>query len=176
MIFHALFSIKQNLFPAIDNDDGSAYQSIVDNVFIYGGGKNYLGNDKRWLRNLIIFPERWSGDPCAQLWGGESHYFVDNTCITNSSQPIGLDGTIKGFQCKILWNDPENLKRVAHTERNVYFMNGQWSLSCGNATSNTHTFTLPEMQAHGRCLETSVKNVAGLTAKALAAMVVDTLL
>ena len=28
-----------NLFPAVDNDDGSAYMSIANNVFVYGGAK-----------------------------------------------------------------------------------------------------------------------------------------
>ena len=160
-----------NLFPAIDNDDGSAYQSIVDNVLVYGGGKNYLGNDKRWLRNLIIFPERWSGDPCAQLWGGEMHFFVNNTCVTNSSEPLGLDGTSKGFKCRIDWQDGDNLKRVAYAASNTYFMSGPWSLYCGNATSDSHLFTLAEMQEHGRSLGTSVRAVADLSVEALAKMV-----
>ena len=58
-----------SLFPFVDNDDGSAYFSIVGNVGIYGGGKNYLGHDKRWAKNLIIFPDHWAGDPCVQIWG-----------------------------------------------------------------------------------------------------------
>jgi hypothetical protein len=24
----------------------------------YGGMKNYLGHDKRWVENLIVFPDR----------------------------------------------------------------------------------------------------------------------
>ena len=47
-----------NLFPTIDNDDGSAYFSAARNVLIYGGVKNYLGHDKRWVDNLILFPDR----------------------------------------------------------------------------------------------------------------------
>ena len=27
-----------------------------------GGGKNYLGHDKHWADNLIIFPDRWAGE------------------------------------------------------------------------------------------------------------------
>ena len=33
-------------------------------------GKNYLGHDKRWADNLIVFPDHWAGDPCVQIWGG----------------------------------------------------------------------------------------------------------
>lgn len=36
-----------NLFPAVDNDDGSSYFYISDNFLVYGGAKNYLGHDKR---------------------------------------------------------------------------------------------------------------------------------
>ena len=25
------------------------------------GGKNYLGHDKHWAENLIIFPDHWAG-------------------------------------------------------------------------------------------------------------------
>ena len=40
-----------NMFPAIDNDDGSAYYRMVRNVLVYGGAKNYLGHDKIWARH-----------------------------------------------------------------------------------------------------------------------------
>ena len=35
-----------NLFPAVDNDDGSAFYWIASNVVAYGGFKNFLGSDK----------------------------------------------------------------------------------------------------------------------------------
>ena len=82
-----------SLFPFIDNDDGSAYFSAVGNVGIYGGGKNYLGHDKRWADNLIIFPDHWAGDPCVQIWGGPEHYFVGNECVVGTS--LG-DGCMPG--------------------------------------------------------------------------------
>lgn len=41
-----------NLFPSVDNDDGSAYFRIAQNVVAYGGFKNYLGHDK--VRNALI--------------------------------------------------------------------------------------------------------------------------
>ena len=34
------------MFPAVDNDDGSAYYWIASNVVAYGGFKNFIGNDK----------------------------------------------------------------------------------------------------------------------------------
>ena len=51
-----------NLFPAVDNDDGSQEYWISRNVMVYGGTKNYLGENKVWDSNLIVAPERWSGD------------------------------------------------------------------------------------------------------------------
>ena len=53
---------------------------------IYGGGKNYLGHDKHWSDNLILFPDRWAGDPCVQIWGGPEHYFVGNECVVGDGQ------------------------------------------------------------------------------------------
>jgi hypothetical protein len=35
-----------NMFPAIDNDDGSAYFFASRNLLVYGGAKNFLGHDK----------------------------------------------------------------------------------------------------------------------------------
>ena len=46
-----------NLFPAVDNDDGSERLYVSSNVAIFGGMKNYLGQDKVWDGNLIVLPE-----------------------------------------------------------------------------------------------------------------------
>ena len=122
-----------SLFPAVDNDDGSSMFSIEKNVMIYGGGKNYLGHDKRWVANLIIFPDRWAGDPCVMIWGGEQHFFVGNECImgngsgsgNNSPEPlafpdpVGLDGTREGAHCKIDFSDAANEVLVGDIKNNT---------------------------------------------------------
>ena len=61
-----------NLFPAVDNDDGSAYYEMSSNAVAYGGFKNFLGNDKIWRENLILYPNGRtvsSGNgPCIMAW------------------------------------------------------------------------------------------------------------
>ena len=162
-----------NLFPAIDNDDGSSYYRIADNFMVYGGGKNFLGHDKIWFRNLIVHPERWSGDPCAMIWAGKNHYFENNTCILapgSRTEPIGLDGATKSFDCKIDWNDPENLTFVGRTANNTYFMDtrlGAWGFECGNGTASTHFFTMEEVQKRGWETGSAVLDIENMTADAI---------
>ena len=165
-----------NMFPAIDNDDGSAYYRMVRNVLVYGGAKNYLGHDKIWDGNLVAFPDRWVGDPCAQLWGGAHNNFVSNRCVVgqglaahthNASDlpaPLGLDGTAKGFQCRIDLSNATLRNHTGFTASNAYWtVNASWSFGCGNATSNSTTFTLPMLQTQGWALGSTVGDVAGLT-------------
>ena len=161
-----------NLFPTIDNDDGSSYFYIDNNFLVYGGAKNYLGHDKRWISNLLAFPGRWSGDPCAQIWGGKNHLFASNTCIVAPGNPsIGLDGSMKGFECKIDWNDPHNnnLEFVGQTASNVYYMDeaAEWGFGCGNDTSPNHFFTMKEMQTHGWEIGSVVKDRNELNSDAI---------
>ena len=157
-----------NLFPTIDNDDGSSYFYIAKNLLVYGGGKNYLGHDKIWISNLLIYPGRWSGEPCAQIWGGKNHYFAENTClIAPGDPPIGLDGSTKGFACKIDWKDPENnLQFVGKTANNSYYLdkNDVWGFGCGNGTSPNHRFVMEELQKHGWELGSTVQDSKVLTA------------
>jgi hypothetical protein len=41
---------------------------------------------------------RWSGDACAQLWGGENMAYVANECVMAATghDALGMDGTRKG--------------------------------------------------------------------------------
>ena len=98
-----------NLFPALDNDDGSEHYWNARNVLIYGGTKNYLGQDKVWDSNLIIFPGRWSGDPCLCAWGGRNHVFTNNTCITDTDFPLSLDSSVEGDTCNVNYTDSSAL-------------------------------------------------------------------
>ena len=159
-----------NLFPTIDNDDGSSYFYIAKNLLVYGGGKNFLGNDKSWVSNLFVFPGRWSREPCAQIWGGKNNHFEGNTClIAPGDPPIGLDGNMnaKNFRCKIDWNDPENnLEFVGKTANNSYYLdkNDKWGFGCGNGTSPNHLFMIEEMQKHGWELGSSIRDSKLLSA------------
>ena len=162
-----------NLFPAIDNDDGSSYFHISENVLVYGGAKNYLGHDKIWTKNLIVYPGRWSGDPCAMLWAGNNHHFVENICIVDpKSTPIALDGTNQGFECGINWDDPTSLKLVGMSSNNSYFVDDvkSWGFSCGNSTAPDHFFTMAEMKAHGWELNSSVHESESLSPDDIIAM------
>lgn len=162
-----------NLFPTIDNDDGSSYFLISDNFLVYGGAKNYLGHDKIWAQNLIAYPGRWSGDPCAMIWAGKNHRFEGNTCIVGpKSSPIGLDGTTQGFECVINWDDPQNIDFVGRTANNSYFLHDvdSWGFSCGNGSASGHFFTMAEMQTHGWEWNSSVRDSRSLSAEAIIAM------
>ncbi len=84
-----------NLFPAVDNDDGSAFYYIASNVVAYGGFKNFLGNDKVWRANLILYPDGrtvGSGNgPCVMAWGGANEVYENNTCVTRADGSPGVD-------------------------------------------------------------------------------------
>ena len=146
-------------FVAIDNDDGSSYYYIAKNFLVYGGGKNYLGNDKLWISNLFVYPGIWS---CVQLWGGKNHYFAENTCLVGPGDPpIGLDGSTLGADCLINWDDPvNNLPFVGMTANNTYYLdvNYEWGFGCGNGTSPDHFFSMDELQKHGWELGSLVKD------------------
>jgi hypothetical protein len=162
-------------FPTIDNDDGSSFFSAEANVLIYGGAKNYLGNDKRWVGNLILFPDKWSGNPCCQLWGGENHVYHHNECIlgsVNSSfpEPVGLDGTREGLHCKVDFKNESNLALLGKLSDNLYWtQDGGWGYTCGNTTAENHYFTLAEMQAAGQSIGSNVQPAADITVATLEA-------
>ena len=46
----------------------------------------------------------------------------------------------------------------------------QWGFGCGNATAANHDFTLPELQAAGWALGSTVADVGELTAQDVVAM------
>jgi hypothetical protein len=171
------------LYPAVDNDDGSRFYFISSNVVASGGFKNFLGSDKRWEKNLIVFPDRMWGDPCAQLWGGENNRFEMNTCLLgrppNSelqllSEPIGLDGTTGLFPCKVDFENKTLTRTTAFLRANRYYtVDGTWLVTCGNRTTNAtkgemHNWTLADMQAGGWELGSHVHPLADIDAAAVA--------
>ena len=154
-----------NLFPCIDNDDGSAFFLIEGNVCVYGGGKNFLGNDKIWRNNLFAFPGRWSGDPCLQAWGGVNNLFTGNVCYQNgTSYPLGLDGSVRGKECVVDYDGGEGaLEFVANTTNNTYWVAGgdeRRMFSCGDGKGDgDRVFGLKEMQGAGFEVGTVVEDL-----------------
>lgn len=109
-----------NLYPAVDNDDGSQHYFIAENVAVYGGMKNYLGLNKKWVKNLIVHPGRWSGDACLTAWGGQEHVYSENTCITNNGFPQAFDSSVEGDKCTFNYSDVTSAPFLPSTHGNVY--------------------------------------------------------
>jgi len=141
-----------NLFPSVDNDDGSQNMWVQGNVMIYGGTKNYLGSDKVWDSNLIVFPNRWSGDSCLTAWRGTGHVFTNNTCwIPSSDSPNYFDASPAGSSCVANYSDPSIAPFLPFFARNTYgTYSGEMRLGCdGN-------WSLGDMQAVGQELGTQL--------------------
>ena len=68
---------------AIDHDDGSKFFIDEENVLVGSGVKNFLGNTKHFIGNLMIGAGE-KGICCYQSDGGNghaNHIFANNTCI-----------------------------------------------------------------------------------------------
>lgn len=134
-----------NLYPAVDNDDGSQKYIISGNVAVYGGFKNYLGQNKRWLGNLVVFPDRWSGDACLTAWGGEEHVYENNTCVTTNGFPQAFDADVEGNNCVFNYSDAVTAPFLPATRNNVYATpDGSFQTGCQTL------YTLAELQALGQ--------------------------
>jgi hypothetical protein len=76
---------------ALDHDDGSQLFRDEENVLVGSGVKNFLGNTKHFVGNLIIGAGE-KGICCYQSDGGNghsNHVFANNTCIYGAN---GSDG------------------------------------------------------------------------------------
>ena len=158
-----------NLYPAIDNDDGSQLYWNAYNVAVYGGMKNYLGLNKKWVGNLILFPGRWSGDACLTAWGGEEHVYSENFCVTNNGFPMALDSSVEGDTCTMNYSDPTSAPWLPLLHGNTYSTpDGSFSTGCDTQ------YTLAQLQAQGQELgSTAVKGytISDLLARAAALVV-----
>jgi hypothetical protein len=135
-----------NLYPSVDNDDGSSLYWVANNVMIYGGAKNYLGDTKIWQSNIIVFPDRWSGDACLTQWGGEHHVFSNNTCVVQSDFPLALDSSIEGNTCAVNYTDPAAAPFLASLRENTYHTaSGGYENGCA-----APYYTLAALQAIGQ--------------------------
>ena len=71
---------------AVDNDDGSSFYSIHDNLFFGAEGfkMDYGGHDSRFFNNLVMV-EPYDGSNCINVGGfkaGIGDAFFNNTCIS----------------------------------------------------------------------------------------------
>jgi hypothetical protein len=141
-----------SLFSCLDHDDGSEYYLDTRNVCAFVGMKNYIGQNKIWDSNLIVFPEgsasqNRSGMPC--IWTSmdmagikselpcsarpcrTQEVFTNNTCLTYSSTPLEYD---MFNETDLALSGKENTT-VPYTSRNRYYLrspyqfHGKWNLS-----------------------------------------------
>ena len=143
-----------SLYTCLDHDDGSDYYLDRQNVCVFAGMKNYLGQNKIWDNNLIVYPEgansqNRTGMPC--LWtsmnlpvvNNETPYcmeqpcrtrevFINNDCVTAMERPLEYDMFDKMDLQK---NGPWNTT-IPFTAGNRYFLRNttdyyfdQWNLT-----------------------------------------------
>jgi hypothetical protein len=76
---------------ALDHDDGSQFFRDEENVLVGSGVKNFLGNTKHFVGNLIIGAGE-KGICCYQSDGSNghsNHVFANNTCIYGANRTDG---------------------------------------------------------------------------------------
>eukprot|EP00051_Salpingoeca_urceolata_P011751 m.146017 g.146017 ORF g.146017 m.146017 type:complete len:892 (-) comp17236_c0_seq5:56-2731(-) len=140
-----------NLFPSFDHDDGSAFYHVSNNVVVWGGFKNFLGHDKIWTGNLLLYPGRWSGG-CLTAWGGPGHVYTNNTCVSQSGMPLQFDSSDGTKPCYIDYHNASSVTNVPKTGNNVYWTpQGTFALACSQ-----NRWNLAELQALGQELGSSV--------------------
>ena len=143
------------LYTCLDHDDGSDYYLDQRNVCVFLGMKNYLGQNKIWDNNLIVYPEgaksqNRSGMPC--LWTSmdlpvskddpassfcsfqpcrTKEVFINNTCVSSFGRPLEYDMfNLTDLELKGPWNTT-----IPYTANNRYFTKGAqysfegWNLS-----------------------------------------------
>ena len=120
------------LFKALDHDDGSQFHNDNDNFMIFGGCKNYLGNHKQCVDNVILYPgtsgRSAGGHRCQTDDNGvfAEQFYSGNTCATE-------DGRILDFSSC----NPSNVNTTAyHTFSNTYLVDASSTLQgpCNSGT------------------------------------------
>merc|ERR1712025_488523 len=74
----------------VDNDDGSSWYHIHDNIFYCADGfkMDYGGHDSRFYGNLVVSVP-YDGQNCVNLGSfkkGHGHAFYNNTCVSGVDQ------------------------------------------------------------------------------------------
>jgi hypothetical protein len=149
------FSCPKNggsLFSCLDHDDGSEYYLDTRNVCAFAGMKNYIGQNKIWDSNLLLFPEGaksqnrsgtsciWTSMdmagnqaklPCSTRPCHTQEVYTNNTCVTTSESPLEYDM----FNETDLAMSGIRNTTIPYTARNRYFLKdpyhfrGRWNLS-----------------------------------------------
>jgi hypothetical protein len=123
-----------------------------------------------WDSNLVIFPDRWSGDPCLCAWGGEGHVYSNNTCITMNDSPQGFDSSVSGNTCSVNYTDPSAAPFLPTAHLNTYHTpDGTFFEGCA-----APYYTLASLQAVGQELGSAV--IKGYDTDALVAQARNMLL
>merc|ERR1712060_134112 len=100
---------------------------ITNNAFIYGGAKNYLGDDKIWINNLIVFPSHWpGGGDCITAWSGLYHIFENNQCICNHANPLAY------IACSPTDFGQSSKEMPFGANNSIFVPNAKFVFDCGN--------------------------------------------
>ncbi len=140
----------------IDHDDGSAYWSDSHNFLAYGGWKNYLGHSKRAMRNLYVYPDKFSPDNRCAVTNGQSlgvaasgygDVFVENHCLLNKESVYQIGSCSE-----------ENLEDFfpQTADNNYYTPSGKIVIECGDSR-----WSLKEFQDRGFDVGTSQSKPVG---------------
>ncbi len=85
-----------------------------------------------WDSNLIVIPERWSGDSCLTAWSGKHHVYTNNTCVTPAtSAPVYFDSSPSGATCEADYTNASQAPLLPFFARNTYYTyNGTTQRKC----------------------------------------------
>ena len=85
-----------------DHDDGSQFTNDLDNMMVFGGCKNYLGNHKQCDANVILYPgtsgRSAGGHRCQTDDNGvfAEQFHLGNTCATNDGRILDFANCNRG--------------------------------------------------------------------------------
>lgn len=139
----------------LDNDDGSSWYHIHNNVFYCADGfkMDYGGHDSRFYQNLIISVP-YDGQNCinvASFKKGHGHKFFNNTCVSGvdrwgwssgTGAPIDVTHTRKGPDMDHIGHISQCDPSIVEVHSNRYYTpNGNASMTC-----NGKNTLIPEVQ------------------------------
>jgi len=154
----------------IDHDDGSSFYHDHDNVLIYGGYKNYIGNDKQAHFQLYLYPDGDRYDmltPSRHRGGGGGtsccdfdssaprEVFANNTCF------MGFNPFIYYFSgCDVT----KLVDHVPLTANNTYYMppGNRTSFHC-NVQGRDQVLSISDFQKYGYDLGSTEQTNPGMT-------------
>ena len=115
----------------IDNDDGSSFYHITDNIMLGEGLKaDYGGHDSVFSDNLVIVSP-YDGQNCINVnffKVGHQHKFIDNVCAVLSCSRRDCDDLI-GYT----YDSCRHIETFPLLANNTYYTkNGNASLNCAN--------------------------------------------